>query len=142
MKIAKGDTIKIEYTGRLDDGTIFDSSEQHDELLEFTVGEGQLIAGFENAVLGMEVGEEKEIVLQPLEAYGERKRELFAKIPREKLPAQPAPQIGMMLYVNQPSGQRLEVPIVEVAISDVTIDLNHPLAGKVLHFKIKVVEKV
>jgi len=144
MSIKQGDKIKVNYTGTLEDGTVFDTSEGK-EPLEFEVGSGQLIKGFDTAVVGMEKDEEKEIKLQPAEAYGEFNPELTQKVPKDKLPKPPDGQEikpGMMLAVGMPNGQQMPAKIVEITDNEITIDLNHPLAGKALTFKIKVVEIV
>ena len=139
MAVKKGDKIKVEYTGTLEDGTVFDSSEKHGQPLEFEVGAGQIIKGFDEAVIGMETGEEKEITLQPAEAYGDINPQMVQKVPRDKLPPDQDPKAGMMLMMKLQTGQQLPVKIIEVTDTEVTIDINHPLAGKVLKFKIKVV---
>ncbi|MBD3310794.1 peptidylprolyl isomerase [Candidatus Woesearchaeota archaeon] len=139
MTVKQGDKIKIEYTGTLEDGTVFDSSEKQGKPLEFEVGSKQIIPGFEKAMIGMKVDEEKEITLQPAEAYGEPKQELVKKVPVEQLPKEPAPQKGMVLAVQLPNGQKIPAKITEVGDKEATIDLNHPLAGKVLKFKVKIV---
>ena len=138
MAAKKGDMVQIEYEGKLEDGTIFDSSVNHGAPLEFEVGSGQLIPGFENAVMGMNVGEEKTITLQPVEAYGERNPQLVKEVPRQALPPGDI-KAGMMLGVKMPNGTQLPARITNVTDSMVTIDINPPLAGKVLIFKIKVV---
>ncbi len=139
MSVKKGDKVKVEYTGTLDDGTVFDTSEGR-EPLEFEVGSGQIIKGFDDAVIGMKKGEEKEIKISPSEAYGEVNPELIKKIPKDNLPPGQEPQPGMMLVLGTPDGRRIPAKITEVTDKDVTIDLNHPLAGKTLNFKIKVVD--
>jgi FKBP-type peptidyl-prolyl cis-trans isomerase 2 len=140
MAIKEGDKVKIEYTGTLEDGTVFDSSEKHGKPLEFEVGAKQIIKGFENAVVGMEKGEEKEFKLQPEEGYGPHNPQLIKKVPRDKLPPEPEPKAGMMIALGTPDGKQFPARITEVTDAEITIDLNHPLAGKVLNFKIKVVE--
>ncbi len=140
MPVKQGDKVEIEYTGKFEDGTVFDSSEKHGKPLEFEVGKGQIIKGFEDAVVGMEVGDEKEITLPPEEAYGNFNPQLQKKVPREQLPKDPEPKPGMMLAIGTPDGRQFPAKIVEVTDSEVTIDLNHPLAGKTLIFKIKVVK--
>ena len=140
MTVKKGDKIKVEYTGTLEDGTVFDSSEKHGQPLEFEVGSGQLIKGFDEAIIGMKKGEEKKITLPPSEAYGERNEQLIQKIPRENLPPEQEPQKGMMLMVGLPTGQQIPATITEVTDKEVIIDINPPLAGKTLKFKIKVIE--
>ena len=142
-KVENGNKVKVDYEGTFEDGTVFDSSKHgdHSHPLEFEVGAKQVIAGFENAVLGMELNEEKEVTLEAADAYGNPNPELIKKIPRDVLPKEgPEPQPGMMLAMQAPTGQQIPAKIVEVDEKEVTIDLNHPLAGKKLIFKIKVVE--
>jgi FKBP-type peptidyl-prolyl cis-trans isomerase 2 len=136
MPIKKGDKIKVEYEGKFDDGTVFDSSNYHNEPLEFEVGCGQIIPGFEEAVVGMESGDEKEFDLKPQDAYGEYDPELMHKISKDQLPMNVAP--GMILVATLPNGIQTPVKVVEVSDEWVTIDLNHPLAGKHLNFKVKI----
>jgi FKBP-type peptidyl-prolyl cis-trans isomerase 2 len=140
MPVKKGDKIKVEYTGTLNDGTVFDSSERHDQPLEFEAGSGKVIKGFDEAVIGMGLGEEKEIKIPPSEAYGDHNPQLIKKAPRSQLPKEPEPKAGMMLVISAPNGAKLPATITEVTDETVTIDLNHPLAGKTLNFKIKVVD--
>jgi len=139
MSLKNGDNVKVEYTGMLEDGTVFDSSEKHGKPLEFEIGKGMIIHGFEKAVMEMKVGEEKEVKLKPSEAYGESNPELVKKIPREHLSKEQEPKPGMILLLSLPTGQQVPVKIIEVSDKDVSIDLNHPLAGKTLKFKIKLV---
>ena len=138
MPIKNGDKVKIEYAGTLDDGTVFDSSEVH-EPLEFEVGAKQVIKGFEDAVIGMEKGEEKFIRLEASEAYGNPSNQLIKKVPRDKFPKEEL-KPGMMLGVSLANGAEVPAKITEVTDTEVTIDLNHPLAGKALNFKIKAIE--
>lgn len=140
MAIEQGNTVKIEYTGTFDDGTVFDASEKHGKPLEMKAGSGQVIPGFDKAILGMELNEEKEITLQPEEAYGKQNPDLVKKIPREQLPKEKAPEVGMVLMMQTQDNQQIPARIIGVDENHVTIDINHPLAGKTLHFKIKVVE--
>ncbi len=141
MAVKEGDKIKVEYTGTLEDGTEFDSTAKHGgQPLEFEVGSGQIIKGFDNAVMGMEKDEEKEITLQPDEAYGQPNPEMVKKVPRNQLPQDQEPKVGMILALGTPDGKQFPAKITEVTDEEVSIDLNHPLAGKVLTFKIKVVE--
>ncbi|HDN50427.1 MAG TPA: FKBP-type peptidyl-prolyl cis-trans isomerase [Thermoplasmatales archaeon] len=139
MKIKKGDTVTVEYTGMLEDGTVFDSTEKQGELLTFEVGAGQLIQGFENAVIGMEEGEEKEITLQPSEAYGDINPQLIESIERDQLALEEEPEVGMVLIMKTPDGHEFPAIITDVSEDAITIDFNHPLAGKAVQFKIKVV---
>lgn len=137
MPVKNGDKVKVEYKGTFDDGTVFDSSEKCGAPLEFEIGAGQIIPGFENAVMGMENGEEKEFKLEPSDAYGDRNPQLVQKIPRDQLPKEV--ESGMMLVVGLPNGAQIPVKVTEVTDEWVTIDMNHPLAGENLNFKIKVV---
>ena len=139
MPIKKGDKIKVDYTGTLEDGTVFDTSEGK-QPLEFEAGSGQLIKGFDDAVIGMEKDEEKEIKIEKDQAYGDVNPELLKKIPRDKLPPEQEPKPGMMLAMSTPDGKQIPAKIAEVDDKEITIDLNHPLAGKTLIFKIKVVD--
>ena len=140
MVVKEGDNVKVEYEGSLDDGTIFDSSKTHGKPLEFKVGSGQLIKGFDSAVIGMKKGEEKKIKLKPADAYGEPNPELAKELPREHIPKDPEPKPGMALVIGLPDGNQIPALITKVTKDKVTIDLNHPLAGKNLTFKIKVIE--
>ena len=139
MKVKKGDKIKVEYEGTFDDGIVFDSSKNHNNLLEFEVGSSKVIKGFDECVIGMSKDEEKEIKLKPSEAYGEKNSQLVQKVPRNELPdGELKPE--MMLIVNLPNGQQMPVIILDVNDEFATLDFNHPLAGKNLNFKIKVVK--
>ncbi len=139
--VKKGNRIKVEYEGRLEDGTVFDSTAKHNgKLLEFIAGEGNVISGFDDAVIGMKENEEKEFTLEPEEAYGEKKEELKQKIPRQALPKEQEPRVGMMLMIGSPDGRQFPVEITAVDAESITVDMNHPLAGKTLIFKIKVKE--
>lgn len=141
MEIAKkGDKVKVEYVGSLEDGTVFDSSEMHNEPLEFVVGTGQLIKGFDDAVVGMKIGEEKEIRLPPEEAYGAHNPEFVKDMPRECFPQDQDIQPGMMFMVALQDGRQIPVRISQVSEETITVDLNPPLAGKTLVFKIKLLE--
>jgi len=138
--VKKGDKVKVEYTGKLEDGTIFDSSDKHDAPLEFIVGQGQLIKGFDNAVVGMKKGEEKEVTLKPEEAYGPHRPELVKEMPRESFQVEQDIKPGMMFMVQVQDGRQIPVRVSDVSDSTVTIDLNPPLAGKTLVFTIKVID--
>jgi len=135
----KGDKVSVEYEGSLDDGTVFDSSKNHDKLLQFVVGSSQVIQGFDKAVIGMMVNEEKIIKLKPAEAYGEIKEKLIHQIMRSNLPPKPKPKPGMGLMMGVPGSQRRAL-IKEVSKDHIVIDMNHPLAGKTLTFSIKLVK--
>ncbi|MBW3018637.1 peptidylprolyl isomerase [Candidatus Woesearchaeota archaeon] len=139
MKAEKGDWVKVEYEGKLEDGTVFDSSKQHGEPLHFEVGSKMMIKGFDEAVEGMEKGQEKEFTLEPADAYGERIDEMVRDFPKEKMPEGDI-KPGVMLTLVHPSGQQILAKVVEVKDDAVKLDLNHPLAGKKLKFWIKVVD--
>ena len=131
-----GDTVRVHYTGRLESGEVFDSSEGG-EPLEFQVGSGQVISGFDENVQGMNVGDEKRISIEPENAYGERNEALVGKVERSGLNLDFEPQVGMELALQLPDGQQIPVVITEVTDSSVTFDANHPLAGRKLIFDIK-----
>lgn len=133
---SEGKKVKVHYTGTFDDGKVFDSSEGKDPL-EFTVGNNQVIPGFENGIREMKLNEEKEIKITANEAYGERDERMVISVPREKFP--PEIQAGGHLLLKGPEGQRMPAKIKEIKDKEVIIDLNHPLAGKGLNFKVKVV---
>ena len=134
-----GDAVRIHYTGKLDDGTEFDSSLNR-EPLEFTLDRGQVVPGFENAVMGMNTGESKTTVIPPEEAYGPHRSELVQEVDLSELPEGLIPQKGQKLRMRQPDNQPMIVEITEVSESSITLDANHELAGKALTFEIKLVE--
>ena len=142
MEKAKvGDTVRVEYTGKFEDGQIFDSNKGK-ELLEFTLGEGKIIPGFEKAVIGMEVDEEKTVKIPPKDGYGEYIDGLVAEVEKERFPENLSLEVGRQLVIPQENGNQLIVTITKVTDSKVTIDANHPLAGKTLIFDIKLKEIV
>jgi peptidylprolyl isomerase len=142
MQQAKvGDRVKVHYTGFLEDGTLFDSSTDR-EPLTFTIGERELIPGFEDAVVGMNVGETKTITIPPHEAFGDYRQELVLVIQRSQIPSHIDPRLGMMLEVQSPEGTVANVTITEMNDETITLDGNHPLAGKTLTFKIELLEIV
>jgi len=141
MAIKVGDVIKVDYVGTLEDGTVFDSTENDNATpLKFQVGAGQLILGFDQAVVGKEVGDEFNVTLDPKEAYGVRDPMLVQTISRDQLPEGLEPETGMMLGVGDPNGANSLAWITAVDEEFITLDMNHPLAGKVLNFKIKILE--
>lgn len=140
MAVKKGDKVKVEYEGSLGDGTVFDCSTNHGKPLEFEAGAGQMIKGFDEAVIGMKNGEEKKIRIEASEAYGEHRADLVREIPKEQLPKDAEVKPGMVLGMMLPTGQKFPARVVEVTAKGARIDLNHPLAGKALNFWIKVVE--
>ena len=135
-----GDRVRVHYTGRLEGGQVFDSS-RDGEPLEFTVGAGEVIAGFDEAVRGMSVGETKTVEIEPEDAYGPRREGLVATIERERAQFPVEPQVGMNLALPLQDGNQLEVVVTEVTPEHVTIDGNHPLAGEKLIFDVELVEK-
>ena len=139
MPIKEGYHVKVEYTGTLEDGSVFDSTEEQGEPLEFQVGASQVIDGFEKAIVAMDLDEEKEVTLKPEDAYGERKEDMVRDIPKENMPADELEE-GMTLMATLPTGMQVPVTVVKITDDTVKIDLNHPLAGKTLNFKLKVVE--
>jgi len=134
-----GDMVKVHYTGRLADGTTFDTSLERDPL-EFTLGEGELIAGFEQAVLGMAAGESKTTTIPAAQAYGPHHAERVIDVERHHLPSDLQPEIGQQLQMTRPDGTTLSVIITTVTETQVTLDANHPLAGQDLIFDITLVE--
>ena len=133
----QGDKVKVHYTGTLNNGEVFDSSEGK-EPLEFTIGSNQVIPGFENEIKAMELSQEKTFNINPSEAYGEVNKELLVEVPRDKFP--PQIDLGGRLVLKGPDGQHIPAIVTEVKEDKVVIDMNHPLAGKELTFKVKVVE--
>ena len=136
-----GDTVRIHYTGTLDDGTQFDSSSGR-EPLEFALGGGQVIPGFDSAVDGMTVGESKNVTIAPDDAYGQRHEQLVQQVPRDILPEDMEPAVGMQLQSQSPDGQTMNLTVTEVLEETITVDANHPLAGQALTFAIELVEIV
>lgn len=134
-----GDTVKIHYTGTLDDGTQFDSSAGR-EPLAFSLGGGEVIAGFDSAVDGMSVGDSKTVTIPPGEAYGERHDQLVQEVPVTALPEEMKPEVGTQLQSQSPDGQMMNLVITEVGVENITVDANHPLAGQALTFAIELVE--
>ncbi len=135
----KGDKVKVHYHGRLTDGTTFDSSEGR-EPLEFEVGSGMVIKGFDEGVSGMSVGDKKTVAIPSHEAYGPRQEEMVMEFPRSNFPPDIEPEVGMALQMHGENGQELPVVIVEVTPDTVMLDANHPLAGQELVFDIELVD--
>ncbi|MEM8602868.1 MAG: peptidylprolyl isomerase [Cyanobacteria bacterium P01_H01_bin.121] len=136
--VAPGSNVKVHYKGTLDDGSIFDSSADR-EPLEFEVGSGQVIPGFDNAIQQMDVGGTQTITIPSAEAYGPVRSEMIATIPQEQFPAELNPEVGQMLELSTPQGA-LPVKIIEIKDGGVTIDGNHPLAGQNLTFELTLIE--
>ncbi|HLV26252.1 MAG TPA: peptidylprolyl isomerase [Gemmatimonadales bacterium] len=133
-----GDTVRVHYQGSLSDGTVFDSSRGRDPL-EVTLGSSQLIPGFENALLGMQTGEERRVTIPADEAYGQRREELILEVPRDKFPPTIEPEIGKQLRMTQ-EGHDFVVVVQDIRDDLVMLDANHPLAGKELTFELELVE--
>lgn len=140
MAVKTGNKVKVEYVGKLDDGSVFDSSEDHGKPLEFEVGSGHVIKGFDDAILGMNEGDEKEFTIEPAEAYGQHDPTLVQKVPREVFPQEADLTAGLLFEAGLPTGEKVPAMITAVDEGIVTVDLNHPLAGKTLNFKIKLKE--
>jgi len=142
LKIKNGDTVSVTYTGTYDNGEVFDSSDMHNgEPIVFEVGAHQVIAGFENAVIDKEHGEEISIRLEPKAAYGERDEKAIQTIPKEELGLDTEPQVGMQLMFQHQHGDHThQIPglITEVTDTEIKVDMNHPMAGKTLNFKLKI----
>ena len=139
-KMAKdGDTVNVHYTGKLEDGTVFDSSVER-EPLEFTLGAGTIVPAFEEAVRGMQAGQSKTVTIPSQEAYGPRHDEMVLVIERTELPPELKPDVGQQLQMQQPDGRAVSVLVTEVSETTITIDANHPLAGKDLTFEIELLE--
>ena len=143
----QGDKVKVHYTGRLEDGSVFDSSECEDDAcgcgdgpMEFIIGEGNLIPGFEQGVIGMGIGDKKTVTIPAEEAYGLRMEQLVAVVDRKEIPEHIKVEVGSQLEVSQEDGQVFPVLITEVTDTQVTLDANHPLAGRNLIFDLRLVE--
>ena len=137
-KVKEGDNVALHYTGTLDDGLVFDSSEGK-EPLNFTTGASQVIPGFESAVMGMELGESKEFSISPDQAYGEYHEELVKVVPRAAFPPEVTLTLGMIFEMELPTGDVMSVRLIDVEGEEVTLDANQLLAGETLNFKVRVV---
>ena len=133
-----GDKVKVEYTGTLSDGSVFDSSEGRGPL-EFTIGNGEVISGFENGIKDMKLNQEKTIKIKPQDAYGEKNQQLIISVARAGFPKDIKIEAGSRLVLKSPQGQQIPAFVSEVKEDSIVIDMNHPLAGKELTFKVKVV---
>lgn len=141
QQVKSGDKVKVHYHGKLRSGETFDSS-QGREPLEFTVGSGQVIKGFDQGVMGMQVGDKRTIEIDVLDAYGAKQDEMIIEFPRNQFPPDMKPEKGMQLMMNNGSGQSFPVTVTEVKEESVILDANHPLAGQDLIFDIELVEIV
>lgn len=138
-QVKKDDTVRVHYTGKLADGQVFDSSLER-EPIEFTMGQGQLIPGFEKGLLDMEVNEKKTVNVPSEEAYGAPRQELVQEVEKSQLPEEIKPEVGMGLVSKSPDGQEMNLVVAEVKDDTIVVDGNHPLAGKDLTFDLEVVE--
>lgn len=138
-KAEQGDTVAVHYTGKLDNGEVFDSS-QGREPLEFQIGAGQVIAGFDRAVEGLAEGERREVRLEPAEAYGQPEAELVVDVPATQFPEGATPEVGQQVQVQVAPGQSRVARIAAVGEESIRLDLNHPLAGQPLTFDVELVE--
>lgn len=134
-----GDTVKVHYTGKLEDGTVFDRSAE-DDPLQFTVGADEVIRGFDQAVVGMSPGDRKTAEITAKDAYGTRRDDLMMEVDRSDFPDHIDPTVGEQLQLQQPNGRGVVVTVTDVSDSSVTLDANHPLAGKDLTFEIELVD--
>lgn len=137
--VKPNDTVKVHYTGKLADGRVFDSSRDK-EPIEFTLGQGQLIPGFEKGLIDMEVNETKTINVASSEAYGERQEEMMQEVPKDQLPPEIKPEVGMGLISQTPDGREMRLTVAEVKDETIVVDANHPLAGQDLIFDVEVME--
>ncbi|MGI9219447.1 MAG: FKBP-type peptidyl-prolyl cis-trans isomerase [Woeseiaceae bacterium] len=138
-KAKSGDTVRVHYTGKLDDGTQFDSSAGKDPL-EFAIGSGGVLPAFDSEVEGMTVGDSKSFKIEAEDAYGRRHDQLIQDVPREHLPEDMDPAVGMQLQAQGQDGQPINLVVTEVKDDTITVDGNHPLAGQALSFDIELVE--
>jgi peptidylprolyl isomerase len=141
MAPVSGDTVLVHYKGTLSDGSLFDSSEGRDPL-EFVIGTGQVIPGFDAAVSGLEVGDTVTVVIPAADAYGEHSEEGLQVFPRDAFPPDTNPEVGWAVELSAPDGQRVPATIANVTDESITLDFNHPLAGEDLTFEITLVEVV
>ncbi len=140
MAVKQGDTIKVHYTGTLNDGSEFDSSYKRNEPIEFKAGTGQMIKGFDNAVIDMTVGDKKTINIPSSEAYGEQNPEAMMAVPKTNFPPEFEFVVGEMVQGQTETGQPLQAIILEVQDEEIVLDFNHPLAGQDLNFDIELME--
>jgi FKBP-type peptidyl-prolyl cis-trans isomerase 2 len=138
-KAQEGSKVKVNYVGKLPSGEVFDTSENRGPI-EFTIGQSEIISGFENAVSGMTVGESKTVTLKPEQAYGPHREDRVLEVPREKLPEDIDAQVGQPLEVRHQNGESTRVVISEVGSDSVKLDANHPLAGRDLVFELTLVD--
>jgi len=140
MKVKNGDSVKVHYIGTLNDGNEFDNSYKRGSTLDFKVGGGQMIKGFDDALVEMEVGQKKTVNLKPEEAYGQRKEEAIMVVNKSNFPPDFSPKEGEMVQGRTENGQPVNALIIEVQEDDIILDMNHPLAGEELNFEIELVQ--
>jgi len=138
-QVKENNTVKVHYTGKLSDGQVFDSSEGKDPL-EFTLGQGRLIPGFEKGLMDMKLNEKKTVTIAKEEAYGEVNQDLIQEVQKSELPQEITPEVGMGLVSKSSDGQEMNLQVIEVRDESIVLDGNHPLAGKDLTFDLEVVE--
>lgn len=138
-KVKDGDTVKVHYTGKLDNGEVFDTSRERDPF-EFKLGDEAVIPGFEKGVVGMGVGDSKTIEISPDDAYGAKKEELVVEVQKSELPEDIIPSLGQRLQIRQQDGNPIVVTITDMNEDNITLDANHPLAGYTLFFDVELVE--
>jgi len=138
MSAKKGDAVAVHYTGRLEDGSIFDSSVSRSPL-SFTLGDGNMIKGFDSAVYGMVIGDHKTVTIPAAEAYGERRQDMMIEVPMSQVPPDIQPELGLQLTLQGPGGQPMPVTVVELDEEKIVLDANHELAGQDLIFDIELV---
>ena len=138
-QVKKGDTVKVHYHGKLTTGETFDSSDGK-QPLEFKVGDGDVIKGFEEGVMGMKIGDKKTIQIPAEDAYGNKNEEMMIEFPKDRFPSDMNPEVGMPLTMSNGAGQNFRVTITEVKDDSVILDANHPLAGEELIFDMELVE--
>ena len=138
-QVKKGDTVKVHYHGKLTTGETFDTSDGK-EPLEFKVGDGDVIKGFEEGVMGMKIGDRKTIQIPAEDAYGDKNEEMMIEFPKDRFPSEMNPEVGMPLTMSNGAGENFRVTITEIKDDSVILDANHPLAGEELIFDIELVE--
>lgn len=138
MTAKENDKVKVHYKGTLSNGEVFDTSEGRDPL-EFTLGSGQVIPGFDKGIIGMQADESKTINIPMAEAYGEPRPELIQQVPKSQLPPEIKPEVGQRLVSQTPDGQQIPIIVTEVKEDSIVVDANHPLAGKDLTFEVTLV---
>ena len=134
-----GSNVKVHYTGKLEDGTVFDSSKDR-EPFEFKIGAGNVIPGFETGIIGMETGETKTITIPADEAYGAHRKDLIIDVNKKEFPQNIDPEVGQQLQMQQPDGSMVNLVVTKIVEEIVTLDANHPLAGQTLVFEIELLE--